>query len=177
MRIAILADTHLSLDLARQALVQAGPVDAVVHLGDFYADALALASELKVPVHAVRGNNDFEEGPYELILEMEGHRLFLTHGHFFEVPRTLERLKEAALLRDCSVALFGHSHVALIERGSGVLLVNPGALFFPETLKTFALLELQPGQVEARIVPLDGAGGNKLKNNFSTRSAQRTPSK
>jgi len=166
MRIAILADTHLSLDLAQQALVQAGPVDAVVHLGDFYADALALASELKVPVHAVRGNNDFEEGPYELILEMEGHRLFLTHGHFFEVPRTLERLKEAALLRDCSVALFGHSHVALIERDSGVLLKwghhSDGVPRAPE--KTFALLELQPGQVEARIVPLDGAGGNKSKS-------------
>lgn len=158
MRIAVMADTHLSLDLARQALRQAGPVDAVVHLGDFYADALALASELEVPVHAVRGDNDFEPGPYELILEREGLRLFLTHGHFFEAPQTLEPLREAARLRGCAVALFGHSHLPLIERRSGLLLVNPGSLFFAEAEKTFAILELNSGRARARIVPLDSRG-------------------
>jgi hypothetical protein len=156
MRIAVLADTHLSLDLARKALRQAGPVDEVFHLGDFYADALALAKEIKTPLAAVRGNTDFEEGPNDLVLERLGHRLFLTHGHYYDVPETLDRLVAAARLHHCSVALFGHSHLPLIERRSGLLLVNPGSLFFPEANKTFAILDLLPGQAKARIISLNG---------------------
>jgi uncharacterized protein len=156
IRIAVLADTHLSLDLARQALRQAGPVDEVFHLGDFYADALALAKEIKTPLAAVRGNTDFEEGPNDLVLERLGHRLFLTHGHYYDVPETLDRLAAEAARQNCTVALFGHSHLPLIERRSGLLLVNPGSLFFPETNKTFAILELAPDRVEAQIISLNG---------------------
>ena len=156
MRIAVMADTHLSLDLARQALRQAGPVDEVFHLGDFYADAMALAKEIKPPLAAVRGNTDFEAGPNDLVLERLGHRLFLTHGHYYDVPETLDQLVAAARRHHCAVALFGHSHVPLIERRAGLLLINPGSLFFPEMNKTFAILDLALNNVEARIISLNG---------------------
>jgi len=95
-RIAVMADTHSSLNLARQALKQVGPVDEVFHLGDFYADALALAGEIEAPLAAVRGNTDFGEGPNDLVLDRSGHRLFLTHGHYYEVSETLDPLMAEA---------------------------------------------------------------------------------
>ena len=154
-RVAVLADTHTSLDLARQALRQIGPVDAVIHLGDYYADAMRLAAELAVPMHAVKGDNDFEEGLYERVVELSGRRLFLTHGHFFEGPEALDELAAEARSRDCAAALFGHTHAPIVERRDGVLLVNPGALYFAEAKKTFALLQIRPGSMTAEIFSLD----------------------
>ncbi|MBI2329507.1 MAG: metallophosphoesterase family protein, partial [Chloroflexi bacterium] len=55
------------------------------------------------------------------------------------------------------VIAFGHTHSAAIEHYKDVLLVNPGSATFPDYVRklgTLALLTIDSGKVEARIVPL-----------------------
>ena len=154
VRIAVISDTHGSVDLALQAVKSVGPVDAVVHLGDFRHDGLALAKRVSVPVHAVRGDNDPWDGEKELVLDFEGHRVFATHGHYYNVDASLDDLVQAARKIGAEAALFGHDHKPRVERQEGILLVNPGSLFFVENKKTFAMLEIISDELTARIIKI-----------------------
>jgi predicted phosphodiesterase len=53
--------------------------------------------------------------------------------------------------------VFGDTHVASVEKYEGVLLVNPGSPTLPNglfELGTVALLEINKGEIKARIVKL-----------------------
>lgn len=60
MRFAVLSDTHgdLSRMFAAADYIRALKPDALIHLGDFCADAEAMAKELRLELHAVAGNCD-----------------------------------------------------------------------------------------------------------------------
>jgi predicted phosphodiesterase len=55
------------------------------------------------------------------------------------------------------VYIFGHSHAALLEMLGGVLFLNPGAAGRPRFGGglSVAILEVEAGRAEARIVPLE----------------------
>ena len=89
---------------------------------------------------------------------VDGVRIGLTHGHLGIERSTPERalFTFGPLPGDVvDVVAFGHSHVPVVERRSGVLLVNPGS---PTDRRrqpaySFGLLRIGPdGQVEAEIV-------------------------
>ena len=68
------------------------------------------------------------------------------------------------------VYIFGHSHVALLETLSGVLFLNPGAAGRPRFGGglSVAILDVEAGRAEARIVPLVIIG--KAHSYFDPRS-------
>ena len=87
---------------------------------------------------AVKGNCDsfcgcsMGDDPAERVLEIEGHRILLTHGHLHGVKASLIPLASSAQAAGCDIALFGHTHI-YTERyqainGSAVCLFNPGSI-------------------------------------------------
>ena len=46
------------------------------------------------------------------------YRVFMTHGHYYYVGSGIEGLKREALARGADVAMFGHTHIPLIEYGT-----------------------------------------------------------
>ncbi|MFQ9801733.1 MAG: metallophosphoesterase family protein [Clostridia bacterium] len=58
-------------------------VDGVIHLGDYVRDAREAAKVYpNLPFYLVAGNGDSgTAAPSNQILELEGHRLYLCHGH------------------------------------------------------------------------------------------------
>jgi predicted phosphodiesterase len=55
------------------------------------------------------------------------------------------------------VVVFGHDHCTIMERHSGILLVNPGSptfLNYRTGLGTVGLLEVNSGESQAQIVAL-----------------------
>lgn len=142
--IGLVADTHLPRFGRRlpraliEGLVSAG-ASAVFHLGDhmsgFVVDLLADIPGIGLyGVEAVAGNNDppdlVERFGYGRVVLVDGVRIGLTHGHLGIERSTPERalytfgpMPTAAV----DVVAFGHSHIPLVERRSGVLLVNPGS--------------------------------------------------
>lgn len=99
MRFLVLSDTHGDRTQMVRALdyLEALRADALLHLGDYAADADFLARELRIPARAVSGNCDAFRSmrPTEEAFECEGVRILLTHGHRYGVKEDLQRLTYA----------------------------------------------------------------------------------
>lgn len=158
MRFAVLSDTHgdLSRMFAAADYIRALKPDALIHLGDFCADAEAMAKELRLELHAVAGNCDAGHTTHPVVdvLEVEGARILLCHGHTYDVGETPQRLIWAAQERECTAALFGHTHRQFLEKEDGVLLMNPGSLCRPRgTEAGLGLLTVEKGVVRGLLLP------------------------
>ena len=156
MRFAVLSDTHgdLSRMFAAADYIRALKPDALIHLGDFCADAEAMAKELRLELHAVAGNCDgfAPRLMLERTVEVEGMRFFLTHGHLYP---SRELLARAGRAQGADAVLSGHSHIARAEREPGDLwLINPGTAGGVRRPPTYAVGELSQGALTVRIVPL-----------------------
>ena len=128
-KLIIISDTHGN----RKAVESLRPLiaenDYVVHLGDGMADMRELRSDYPEKVYSCAGNCDFfAQDITEGVLEIEGVRIFYCHGHKYSVKSHLYALAEETKNRGCDIALYGHTHTALITEINGVTLINPGAL-------------------------------------------------
>lgn len=148
-RVGVFSDSHGDERALGQLLEKMGYLDAACFLGDMDADAeylrLQLAQRPNRPaLYAVRGNNDFySERPYDLLIELGGKRLFLTHGHRYAGPMSLALL---GAQHGVQAVLFGHTHVPLCEYDHGVLLLNPGS----------ARNSCRGGRARASLLVIDG---------------------
>ncbi|MBE3587043.1 MAG: metallophosphoesterase [Thermoanaerobacteraceae bacterium] len=132
MRIGVIGDTHGYVERALKLLKQLEPLDMVLHTGDHYRDAGRLARVIPVPVKAVAGNCDpFKSGPVEELLQLAEKRILLTHGHIYQVHRTLQKLLNRALELQADVVVFGHTHVRYHQEHEGILFFNPGSVYHP----------------------------------------------
>ena len=106
--------------------------DMLVHLGDGASDLRELRAQYPDKVYSCSGNCDFYTGlPEDGVIEVECVRIYYCHGHGYGVKTDLSALAQAAKDRDCEIALYGHTHTALISEIDGVTLINPGTLRNP----------------------------------------------
>lgn len=103
--------------------------DHIVHLGDHIRDGEELAARFpRIPMTLLPGNCDLgSPEPKILTPVLGGVPCLLTHGHTLGVKYDLTRLWYAAREAGARLALFGHTHRAVIEEMEGVTLMNPGA--------------------------------------------------
>lgn len=153
MFIGIISDTHGNYDSIEKAVSIAPKMDMWLHLGDCTPDAEYLESLVEVPVHGVAGNCDWpmKSTCYEKVVEAEGHRIFMTHGHNYGVRYTQEYVMEAAGNQGADIALYGHTHIVDYRIGPPLLL-NPGSAARPrdDNRGSFIIMELKP-QAEPKI--------------------------
>lgn len=155
-RIAVISDSHGTFRHLGKARAAYGKIDWLLHAGDHLQDAQRIAENLGVEpmrVRAVVGNCDQPISyPLEDVVEIEGVRLYLTHGHLFGVSQSLQRIRYRAQELEAQVAIFGHTHVALAEEVDGLLLFNPGSLIQSRSAEppSCGLLEVAGGTVTAR---------------------------
>lgn len=103
--------------------------DCIVHLGDLSSDGGYIRGKYPDKTIVINGNCDLDRmGDDEKIIEAEGVKIFMCHGHRYSVKQTTDRLVYAAKERGCTVALYGHTHIAKCEEIGGVLTINPGTL-------------------------------------------------
>ena len=132
MRVLIISDTHGYHKNLDKVLKLERPYHQVIHLGDIEGDEDYLETAAGCPVTAVRGNNDyFSRLPQEQIIELEGKRIFITHGHYYYVVAGLEHLIREAQGRDADLVMFGHIHRPVIRKEGTLSVINPGSLSFP----------------------------------------------
>ena len=151
MRIGIVSDSHGNTDVFEDMLAVPGAAEAELwlHAGDFAPDADVLEEMSGKRVARVLGNCDFfVDGVHdETIVEVAGHRIFLTHGHLFNVRFDTAMLAAAARETGADIAVYGHTHIALEEYGD-VTVLNPGSIARPrdERRGSFMLVELNAGE-------------------------------
>lgn len=157
MKILVLSDSHGSVDTMYAAAERERP-QAIIHLGDMWADGQALHRALpEIPLYQVEGNCDRHSWePYHdttIVRSFEGVVCYMTHGHLHSVKTGLLRLSLAASEAGASVVLFGHTHRSLCLEQEGMLLVNPGACGM--YLGTYAVLDITRGAVGCEIKKLN----------------------
>lgn len=157
MRIGIFSDCHRETDPLIQALKE-DPVDLLIGLGDYVSDGQDVAEALDLPLLQVRGNGDWasRERDYR-VLEMEGFRLYLCHGHHEKVKGDLMTLAYTAQDHGADLALFGHTHQACDEVWGGVRLVNPGSAGAPNygQSATYLVMDIKDGDLALHLKKLD----------------------
>lgn len=154
MKILVVADTHGNY-LAPLEIFKETGAEMLIHLGDEIDDACTLELILERPVIKVPGNCDpGSKEPRELLQTITGNRFFMTHGDLYRVKNGLSRLIEKAKSLRAAVALFGHTHVPLIHKQDGVLLINPGTLMAGSDAKSYALLDVNHFKITSEIIHL-----------------------
>ncbi|MBR1421648.1 MAG: metallophosphoesterase [Selenomonadaceae bacterium] len=147
MRIGLMSDTHGNWEAVDYIAARAKRVDLWLHMGDCTPDAEYLKSLVDIPVYGVCGNCDWASDtfPEERILDIEGHRIFLTHGHNYSVRYSPDLLFDAARLQNADIVIYGHTHVAEFLLDDGIYAINPGSASRPrdEDRPSFMLVDLE----------------------------------
>ena len=156
MKVLIVSDTHGGHGSLDMAIEKEEPFDMLLHLGDVEGGDDYIEAVVDCPVHIVKGNNDFfAQLPSDKEIKLDGHRVFMTHGHGYYVSMGEEHLLREARLRQADIALYGHTHRPSIREKEGVLIMNPGSLRYPRQegrRPSYIVMEISRGKpVKAEI--------------------------
>jgi hypothetical protein len=177
--VGVVADTHIPdrTRLLNPKLIQAleeHKVNLILHAGDICVPRVLDELREAAPVLAVKGNRDILFGkdlPISRILEINGIKILLTHGHMglttywldkfqhlvigYRLNRYTRRLKKE--MPGARVYIFGHSHRSEIIWKDDVLFFNPGSVSIgspPHFHRSWGLLTFTGKTFEGTIIPL-----------------------
>lgn len=157
LRILIFSDSHRDF-LNMRSVIDAigGSLDFTFHLGDHFSDAEALKYAYPdIRLHSVRGNCDYApDAPNEELIVVDGYKVFLTHGHLYNVKSTYSNIITAAKARNADVCLFGHTHLPDIFYVNKTLFLNPGSISNVRNIDkpTYGILSFTKEKIEPSIV-------------------------
>ena len=155
MRIAVFSDLHGgSEEPIEEALKE---YDYVIFLGDGLMQIRHFEYDYPEKFLFVRGNCDgYDPTPLRRILDFDGVRVMLTHGHEERVKYGLMNILGIAKKEQVHIVLFGHTHRPEVTEIDGILFVNPGsASSVYGRGGTFAELSIVGGKYSAGIVKFD----------------------
>lgn len=155
-KLFVFSDTHKNIELISQLKHIAAECDYCIHLGDYNSDVNFLKPLLGEKLICVKGNGDiFCNEASEKEIEIEGVKIFITHGHRYNVKSTLKNIGDEALKRECSAVLYGHTHLCGINEYCGVKLIDPGSFFAPRTgICSYCYIIVWNGKIIPKIVEL-----------------------
>ena len=152
MKILVLSDSHSGLRFMYRCVDAVEP-DVILHLGDYYQDAEALAEDYpEIRLYQVPGNCDRYRCPPDaleiLTPVIGGVRLYMTHGHRHHVKMDTGRLLGAARDAGAQAALYGHTHVPnCYQDTDGLWVLNPGSCgYFGGSA---GVIEIQDGKIRS----------------------------
>lgn len=170
MKLAVLSDSHDHMNniLKAVSIINERNVDALIHCGDYVAPFVKkwfdeLNDSIKKNFYGVFGNNDGEklflkqnlgqiceiaENGNELILELGGKRIFVSH---MPKQKTINALANSGSF---DIILSGHTHSLSNKKlDNGTLVVNPGEVCGYLTGRaTFAIIDTD--KMESEIIEL-----------------------
>ncbi|MCK5539349.1 MAG: metallophosphoesterase family protein [Deltaproteobacteria bacterium] len=116
--VGLISDTHGLL--RHDAFDFLKGCDAIIHAGDICNDNIITQLSTIAPVHAVRGNMDFNATyPASDLLTIGKNTFYILHD--------LEKLDLDLQTAGVDVVVFGHSHQPESFRRNDVLYINPGS--------------------------------------------------
>jgi len=151
MRILIISDTHRHHEPLEDILIEDGPFDMLIHCGDLEGeeDEIFNLTGPECACIMVPGNNDyFSQLPRERSVTLEGHTIWITHGHHYYVSTDPSLIKYEAEHRGAEIVMYGHTHIPVIDETGPVIAINPGSLTYPRQSgrrPTYIVMELKAG--------------------------------
>lgn len=158
MKILVFSDSHGDILPMCEAVERERP-DHMIHLGDMVSDGRKLAQRFpQIPMEQVCGNCDgIVDTPEKKVLELEGRKILMTHGHIYQVKTGIGTATLAAREAGVDILLFGHTHEPLCDYYDGLWILNPGSCRRPlwswvkRAQGTYGIINFDRGKVECRI--------------------------
>ena len=134
MKLLVLSDSHGAVDAMRLAVEREKP-DGVLFLGDCLRDAeLLQESSASLKIETVPGNCDWGSlDEPERLIELDGVRILMMHGHTRGVKYDGTRAYYAAKEMGADVLLYGHTHQPLVDYDGTLYIMNPGSIRYTGT--------------------------------------------
>lgn len=150
MKILLVSDTH-GRDGYLEEVLELEKPDFLCHMGDVEGSEDYIRVIAECPLAMVSGNNDFwtDLNP-EVTFELQGFRIFMTHGHYYYAHSGNDQLKSAGRRKGADIVLFGHTHRPTLEFDKDIIVANPGSLTYPRQEKrrpSYMVLYLERGKV------------------------------
>lgn len=158
MKIGIISDSHRFDSGIKKAVetFKKNNVEMIFHAGDHFRDTFRIKELIDVPIIGVAGNCDIENVEDEIVLELEGKKIFLTHGHKYGVKNSTERLEKLAKDKKYDIIIYGHTHILDIREKDDVLIINPGSTSMPKgkNKKTVVILDIKSSSLDYEVIVL-----------------------
>ena len=146
MKLLVVSDSHGRDDDVKGVMEQVKDFDMLIHCGDVEGGEDYIRALTDKPVIMVAGNNDFRSDlPSQELIEVEGYRIFIAHGHQFYVNFGVGNLEEFCRNNDIQVAMFGHTHKPYLQIEDDLTILNPGSISYPrqyDRKQTFLIMEI-----------------------------------
>jgi hypothetical protein len=154
MRIGVVSDTHRNVSSIELLGEKIKAVDVVIHLGDNVDDISIIKKHFKGKLINIKGNCDFSvRTPNDLVEDVGGKKIFLTHGHKYSVKENLYKLRYKALETGANIVLYGHTHIAKIDFEEGIWYINPGSASEPrDGARSFAIINIDGDVIEPTLI-------------------------
>lgn len=147
MRIIVLSDTHGYINNVVDKMMTMDKPDLIIHLGDNARDGEKISQELGIESIVVKGNCDLDSIYNEdELIEIKGKKIFLTHGHKYDVNGGLNRIYYKGLEIGADIILFGHTHIPINIKEDNLIIMNPGSPTNPrkaDKIPTFGLIDIK----------------------------------
>ncbi|MDR0248794.1 MAG: YfcE family phosphodiesterase [Oscillospiraceae bacterium] len=154
LKLLVLSDSHNRINLMSRAAEREKP-DAVAHLGDHIADAHRLKAVMPdTAFYMVSGNCDFAPGKTaELTVTLDGVTIYMTHGHIHGVKSSLDGLISCARKNGADLALYGHTHIPLLQSAGKLRVMCPGQMerHGANQSATYGVVTIERGAFDCRI--------------------------
>lgn len=158
-KILVVSDSHHKTDALKKVLARHLDVDYIFHCGDFSKDGL-LEDEKCI---MVKGNCDYHDLPSEQLVKINDYfKIFITHGHLYNVKSGLGNLYFKALEVGANVVCFGHSHIPTLFKEDNIYFFNPGSVFANSVQRgsTYGMIKIIGDYID--IVHLDVETGVRI---------------
>ena len=85
-----------------------------------------------------------------MILDLDGTRVLMIHGHQYPMFNVVERLIYKAREEDCKLVLYGHTHIYKVTQFEDIVLVNPGSIHHNRdgSDPSYAIVTIENGKIE-----------------------------
>jgi putative phosphoesterase len=153
-----MSDSHGNLQNLKKCVEKNIKSEIFLFAGDCEAEILSLCEMYPYKdIRAVSGNNDFRPVlPQDLYIDVDGAKIFLTHGHRYHVYSGLETLCYKAVSTGCNIAVFGHTHSRFMSYEDGLYLINPGSIARPRDGKppSYGYIDITAAGIVVNVVDL-----------------------
>ena len=154
MRVGIVGDIHGNYEGLKQAAERMAQPDLILFTGDGFRDICRLKEECPIPVEGVGGNCDiYTDYPTEVVLNLKGCKILLTHGHKYVVKNGLLNISMAGRSHGVNLVVFGHTHLPLSTDWHEIKLFNPGSISLDRSYRgpTFGMLTIHEKGFDLKI--------------------------
>lgn len=187
-RILVASDSHNHFDILLEILRQFGPgCNAFAFCGDGLGDIATIFSlatkdeeirKILPPVIAfVAGNcdpsfyptsvstNEQLVAPPRQILNVNGHKIMIVHGHRESVDFSFNKLGLEMKLSNCKTGLYGHTHIAEETIIKNSKFINPGSCSTPRggQPQSFAILTVEKKFIDTAFIMINQNDDNRFK--------------